>query len=209
MQTDVSGAVDEPADAAAGAEAAGPEHKATGARGRRVQVRRQRATGWTKARRAVFLDRLAVTCNVTISARAAGIAPANAHALKRRDPTFAALWAAALEAGYEHIEAQLLARAIGANPADLGESPDADALAEASTDGFDPALAMKVLGLRQPRGTGRVRGPVGKRVPIEQVRAILEVKLAALRRRLEAQASAATTPQDAGSVGAGGGTGAA
>ena len=163
-----------------------PGSKATGAKGRRVQVRSERANGWTKAKRAVFLDHLAATCNVVISANAAGIAPPNAYALKRRDAEFAALWAAALEAGYEHIETQLLARAIGSNPHGLGESPAGDDPAAASAGGvFDPALAIRVLAQREGRRPGHTRGPVGKRVPIEQVRAILMTRLAALNARLK------------------------
>lgn len=166
-----------------GGDAGTGETKATGAKGRRVQLRAQRATGWTKAKRATFLDHLAATCNVRRSAAAAGIPTPNVYALKRCDPAFAALWAAALEAGYEQIETQLLARAIGANPAGLGESAGGDDPPAPDGDAFDPQLAIKVLAARGQR-PGRPRGPAGNRATIEQVRATLLVKLAALNARL-------------------------
>lgn len=174
------------------ASAAGARDTATGARAPQVQVRARRINGWTKARRAMFLDQLAATCNVQRSAAAAGIAAVHCYALKRHDPEFAALWTAALEAGYDHIETQLLARAIGQCP-DLDDAlgdPVERGGREAAPD-FDPALAIKLLAQRETRRSTRPRGPVGKRVPIEHVRAVLLVKLAALRKRLEREHAAA------------------
>lgn len=181
-------------DADAGGERAGGgsvgDGKATGGSGRQVPVR---ANGWTKARRAVFLEHLAATCNVHRSALAAGTAPASAYALKRRDPEFAALWGAALEAGYDHIETQLLARTIGQNPQGRGGSAGGDDAGAA----FDPSLAIRVLAHRTARQTRAPRSPVGKRVPIEQVRAILLTKLAALNARLQRERAAAERTQPA------------
>ena len=86
---------------------------AGGKAGGRLQVRKAAKGGWTPAKRAAFLEHLAGTCNVAASARAVGMAPRGAHALKARDAVFAADWAAAIEAAYETLEARLLAYALG------------------------------------------------------------------------------------------------
>src|SRR3546814_8647809 len=78
---------------------------------RPVQVAKARHTGWTKARRAVFLAELAQSCNVARAHEAAGMGRASAYLLRRRDPAFAAQWQQALEAGYERLELALLRRA--------------------------------------------------------------------------------------------------
>ena len=66
---------------------------------------------WNDAAEAVFLDRLATTCNVTASADAAGFSPEALYRRRRNDTAFAQLWQAALEQGYSRIEALLVRRA--------------------------------------------------------------------------------------------------
>lgn len=60
--------------------------------------------------RAEFLAGLAETSNVTASAAAAGIDPARAYKVRRKEPAFRALWYAALLEGYEHLELETLER---------------------------------------------------------------------------------------------------
>ena len=91
--------------AAGGAAGGGAGGKAGG----RLQVRKAAKGGWTPAKRAAFLEHLAATCNIAASARAVGMAPRGAHALKARDAVFAADWAGAIEAAYETLEVRLLA----------------------------------------------------------------------------------------------------
>lgn len=89
---------------------------ASGGKSRKVQVRKGRGDGWTEAKRRVFLDHLAATCNVRASAAAAGMGEHSAYALRRRDAGFAEQWQAAVATGYAAIEAMLMARAMcGAN----------------------------------------------------------------------------------------------
>lgn len=158
--------------------------RASGTSGHKIQIRKPRADQWTKAKRNAFLDHLAATCNVTHSSAKVGIATSNAYALRRRDAAFAEAWSAALEQGYEHIEAQLLARAIG---------QDADPLREGDPSAvpFDPEMGLRVMAARKGgMGTGRPRGPAGvKRVTITQVEASLRRKLDALAKRLAPRGS--------------------
>lgn len=76
-----------------------------------AQVRAVRRDGWTKARRLVFLEHLAATCNVTLSAEAAGMDGKGVYRLRQRDSGFRAAWADALREGYAALELELLHRA--------------------------------------------------------------------------------------------------
>lgn len=72
-----------------------------------------RRPGWTKTSKAVFLDVLSQSCNVSEAARAAGMTgTASAYELRRRDPDFANGWLAALEQGYCELELLLLRLAL-------------------------------------------------------------------------------------------------
>ncbi len=80
---------------------------------------------WTQARRKTFLDTLASSANVELSARAAGVKGPAAYKLRYRDQAFAALWDEALATGYARVEQALIERAqIGANAVEIeGEGP--------------------------------------------------------------------------------------
>lgn len=79
-------------------------------RKRPVQLRR--VTGWSQARQSRFLDALAGTCNVRLSAETAGVGVTTVYARRRTDPHFAARWQEALLLGYERLETALLERAL-------------------------------------------------------------------------------------------------
>lgn len=150
--------------------------------GRRVQVRTAAQDRWTKTKREAFLDYLAATCNVVHSARHVGVATNTAHGWRRRDPAFALAWSAALEQGYEFLEAKLLAMALGDDPERV-RAGDPEAVP------FNPEMALRMLASRKgmnktgPRGRASV-----KRVPIAQVEASLRRKLDALEKRLKGAA---------------------
>ena len=58
--------------------------------------------------RAVFIEALAETSNVSVAAARAGVPALTAYRLRRDDPAFAAKWLAALHEGYDHLEIELL-----------------------------------------------------------------------------------------------------
>jgi len=66
----------------------------------------------TKAKRATFLARLAVTANVSASCADAKVPRYIVYSLKRRDPDFAKAWDNALELAVDALEAEVLRRAI-------------------------------------------------------------------------------------------------
>ncbi|NII57318.1 hypothetical protein [Sphingomonas aerolata] len=180
------------AGGAAGGKAAG------GKAGGRLQVRRAAKGGWTPAKRAAFLEHLAATCNIAASARAVGMAPRGAHALKARDAVFAADWAGAIEAAYETLEVRLLAYALGEvegeSEAESEAEADGDAEAESRGAHFDPRVAVQALGFRKRGGAaggaagGSGAGTLRKRVSLAELEAVLVARLDAL----DAQAASVT-----------------
>ncbi len=163
---------------------------AGGKAGGRLQVRKAAKGGWTPAKRAAFLEHLAATCNVAASARAVGMAPRGAHALKARDAVFAADWAAAIEAAYATLEARLLAYALGEAEGEVETEADGvadgDAGAESRGAHFDPRVAVQALGFRRRDAAAGGRGPSCKRATIAEVEAALVAKLEAIARRGQA-----------------------
>jgi len=170
---------------------------AGGKAGGRLQVRKAAKGGWTPAKRAAFLEHLAATCNIAASARAVGMAPRGAHALKARDAVFAADWARAIEAAYETLEVRLLAYALGETEGEAeaeseGEADgvvDGDAEAELRGAHFDPRVAVQALGFRKRGGAavGAGAGTLRKRVSLAELEAVLVARLDAL----DAQAASA------------------
>lgn len=58
--------------------------------------------------RTYFLQALAETSNVRLSALQCGASPSRAYKARREDPEFRAAWSAALLEGYEHLEMEVL-----------------------------------------------------------------------------------------------------
>jgi hypothetical protein len=136
----------------------GAETRVCAGKNRIVQVAR---TGGRKlfdhARREVFLEWFAATCNVKLSAAQAGIAYQTVFKHRMKDEAFAEAWDRALAQGYARVEARLLQEVMPPlpAPADAGVDPLPpggeglevrvgldDPAVEAA---FDPHLAMLVL----------------------------------------------------------------
>jgi hypothetical protein len=172
-----------------------------GSNGRRLQKRSARKDGWTKTKRARFLDEFAATCNVRMAAARVGMSDRSVRALRRRDAQFAVLYDEALEDGYRRLEAELLARTLGQQPEDENpfdrdeptgddENPSPDERRPVPPPPpFDPQMALKVLQLRNRETAARahhLRGRVFVRATQEETDAALMKKLDALERRLKA-----------------------
>ncbi|WP_315760428.1 hypothetical protein [Sphingomonas sp. Y38-1Y] len=74
----------------------------------KLQLRASQAGKLTRAAEQAFLLALAATCNVRLSAAAAGAAEAPFYRRRRCDPGFAREWEAAEKEGYERLEAALI-----------------------------------------------------------------------------------------------------
>jgi hypothetical protein len=156
---------------------------------RRLQKRRKRTTLFGKRRRQIFLEHLAATCNVTASARAAGVHVTTVYVCRMRDAGFRADWDAALVQGYARLEAALLERATSGRDRcqvrgdKIVEGPDAP-------DQVDWEKGMELLRHHQRGMAGFTKAPRTKalRVPIDQVSDKLIRKFRALGVRPEAGA---------------------
>lgn len=78
------------------------------------QVIRSRGHRWTDEAETIFLDHLAASCNVKLSADASGFSTVAIYNRRRSDPGFAERWQAALEQGYARIEMALVKSATDA-----------------------------------------------------------------------------------------------
>ena len=67
--------------------------------------------------RTYFLQALAETSNVRLSAERAGVSPSRAYKARREDAAFKAAWSAALLEGYEHLEMEVLGHLRTPDPA--------------------------------------------------------------------------------------------
>jgi hypothetical protein len=98
---------------------------------------------WNVKKRSVFLAELAMTANVSASARAAKMKEAQAYQERRKSSEFRAAWAAALSEGYARLEMMMLERAMRALSPSTAEK-DADP-AQSKMDEYSNKLALTLL----------------------------------------------------------------
>ncbi len=134
-----------------------------GSNRRVLQKRKTSSRDWTKARRAIFLAELEASCNVTRAAQAAGMAKRAVYELRRREPSFATLWAEALDAGVERLRAELLARALGTSGPD-DENPDREDIVARAPEAMSDEMRLRVLQACRRGDEGRPAR--GRRAPV-------------------------------------------
>jgi len=128
---------------------------------------RPRRFGAPKNWREQFLACLAETSNVTAAAQCADISLSCVYRTKREDAGFAEAWLVALCEGYDHLEMELLLRLR------TGESRDMPA------NKYDNATALRLLLAHKDT---RIRFQARQdNVTAEEIRAMLDAKLARLR----------------------------
>ena len=161
--------------------------------GGRLTDRAVRHDGWTKKRRAAFLDLFAATCNVTASCRAVGMSRFGLRQLRRRDAGFALLYDEAIELAQGRLKEELLARSLNGTYDD--ENPSGER-AEIERAPFDPELAIRVLRLFDG-SPGRAGTKLAPAATQQQVDAALMKRLDALNKHLTAPTTAPAITIDA------------
>jgi hypothetical protein len=133
---------------------------------------------WSDAAEMRFLDSLAASCNVTLSAKAAGFSREAIYKRRRHDPAFAERWQAALEQGYARIEMLLVQRASDALE---GFAPDPDA--PLAVTSVKDALAILQLHRASVKGDGRAPGWRARPRSLDEMRESILAKLEAVAPR--------------------------
>lgn len=172
----------------------------------RRQLRRVRKDGWTDARRALFLQVLAATCNVREGCRATGLHFSSAYDLRRRDPAFAEAWDDAIEQSYSELEMRMLRDCLnGAVRVEVireGHGPLARVKSTRTVTAVPHAIALRLL--QAHRATAEARRaaraqPQGGRPDDPDVVARMKAEMDAMvaRNRAARALMAAQTAQEA------------
>ena len=137
-------------------------------------AKRRKLPSWTKK----FLARLADSSNVSSSARHAKIDPSTAYRLRRDNSDFERAWQEALYEGYNNLEMELLGRMRE------GELKPA-AGAKRGRRTFDNAIGLRLLAAHR-EAASRQRA-ARAHVSAAEVRASIDAKITAMRKRVEAR----------------------
>ena len=144
------------------------------------QMVRSQGDRWTDEAEAIFLDHLAASCNVTLSAKAVGFSREAIYRRRRNDPGFAERWQAALEQGYARIEMLLVRRAAETLEGSLQEprEPDPDTPLPEMT--VRDAIAILQLHRSSVKGDGRSPGWRARPRSLDEMRDSILAKLEAV-----------------------------
>jgi hypothetical protein len=166
------------------AESAGIEGTGV-ARGRwGPQVIASKGGRWSDEAETVFLDNLAATCNVTLSAQACGFSTQALYTRRRNDAAFMQRWDAALAHGYAHLEALMVQRAIEVFE---GFAPDPDAPVRIPEVSVQDALILLGHHRRRIEGGPRSRREWARPRSLDEVRDSILRKLEAIEVARRAQ----------------------
>jgi hypothetical protein len=150
---------------------------------RRWQKRRRRANVFTRARKEIWLEVFAATCDVGAACDAAGISANTAYRHLRSDPVFGAGRDEALNEGYARLEAEALAQRLAAmarlkvRMRASGADADADAAAE-----FERVMRL-LTAFRRAKG-GRTGGAEPTKWSFDAAFEALEKRLAGFGLRI-------------------------
>lgn len=148
--------------------------------GKRVQIARARLKQWSPRTEERFLAALAQTCNVKAACAEVGLTPASAYNHRNRWPAFARRWDEAVELGYTLLEFALIEAAGNIFSGEGPVAPGPVALGEIAVD-----QAIHLLHMHQHKvhGLGKRPGLRAREPDIDDVRAEILRKIAAIERR--------------------------
>lgn len=132
-------------------------------------------TQWSEEVEAHFLDLLAATCNVRLSAEETGVGSSSVYRQRRRRADFAAKWEGALEQGYARIEMGLVRNAIEALEAEFDPDRPAPRMS------IDQAIKVLQAHRAAVKGVGKVSGWKAPRRSVEYHRESILRKIAAIK----------------------------
>ncbi|HEX8480311.1 MAG TPA: hypothetical protein VF650_00225, partial [Allosphingosinicella sp.] len=162
------------------------EEKITSNNRRVMQRRKMRHLRFDDRRKGVFLAAFAGSCDLGAAAAAAGVGERTVYYHLQRDPAFAEAFQAALEEGYERLEAELLRQRLEAQERLRSAMEAAEAAGETlpvADEGVEFDRAMKLLARWERRG-----GRLGRRevAPVRRRGRTSDEAIELLDRRLDA-----------------------
>jgi hypothetical protein len=142
-----------------------------------IQVVRTKGGRWSDQAETIFLDHLAATCNVELSAKACGFSPQTVYRRRRTDANFQRCWDEALKQGYAALEALLVRRAIEAFE---GFAPDPSAATRIPEMTVREALILLGHHRRNVEGGPRSRRQWARPRSLDEMRDSILAKLEAI-----------------------------
>jgi hypothetical protein len=151
---------------------------------RLLQRRKMRHVRFDERRKGVFLAHFARSCDLLAAATAAGVCERTVYNHRHSDPAFAAAFQAALDRGYERLEAEAARRRIEAQKRLRAAMEEAEAAGEPlplEEEGVEFDRTMKLLARWDRRhgglGPREVRRGYQRSVSFEEAIALLDRKL--------------------------------
>lgn len=141
--------------------------------------------GFTAAKREIFFAELAATCNVSASARRAGVCKATVYAHRRACAAIRARWAVAVRESYANLELAMLERALNGSVKTVTR---ADGSID-KTHEYPNAVALTLL--RRHQELAAEAGAEHDPANVGELRARLAGKIERLRKRLDKEAAQA------------------
>ena len=149
------------------------------------QLRRVGRRLWDEELKQQFLEVLAATCNVREACRVVGMTDTGAYKLRRRDAGFAAMWDEALEQGYSELEMLLLRQSIHGSTTTETVVDGAGQRKQVKTvHSYPHGMAMQLLSAHRKSVADVRAAQTGNQAGSEQIRAEIQVKIAAMRARV-------------------------
>ena len=149
------------------------------------QLRRAGRRLWDEELKQQFLEVLAATCNVREACRVVGMTDTGAYKLRRRDAGFAAMWDEALEQGYSELEMLLLRQSIHGSTTTETVVDGAGQRKQVKTvHSYPHGMAMQLLSAHRKSVADVRAAQTGGQAGSEQIRAEIQVKIAAMRARV-------------------------
>lgn len=159
----------------------GTEHKATADAPCAMPIRSR----WTKARKAIFLEQLAATSNVTHAARQAGMSKQAAYRHKGSNPAFATAWRRALDIGFAELEMLILRHALHGSERTETVVDASGAVKQVKTvHSFSDGMAFRLLLSHRDEVERFRRAEAGRADPDDDVAARVRAEMAKVRARL-------------------------
>jgi hypothetical protein len=146
----------------------------------RPQVRKAKPRAFDKTKQDIFFETLAATCNVTRSARRAGVGKFAVYDHRRKSAAFRARWAAAIGEAYANLELTMIERMLNGTVKTVRR---ADGSVDETRE-YPNAIALQLLRLHRDTAVEAERDHEPE--DVEEVRAQLAERLERLRGRMEA-----------------------